>query len=99
RSSDLVEASYKYFWDDYSSKESRFVLAPKFNVELPNQTVYVNLEADYVNTQFANNGIDNLADKYNYFNLSVNPSIKFFDPIYSLVLGSSEVHTSEFHLR
>lgn len=82
-----VEASYKYFWDDYSSKESRFVLAPKFNVELTNQTVHVNLEADYVNTQFANNGIDNLADKYNYFNLSVNPSIKFFDPTYSLELG------------
>ena len=83
-----AEASYKYFWDDYSSKESRFIVAPKFNLEFPNQTVYMNLAADYVNTQFANNGFDNQVDKYNYFNLSVNPSIKFFDPAYSLELGA-----------
>lgn len=83
-----VDISYKNFWDDYSSKESRFIFAPKFNIELPNQTVHVNFEADYLNTQFANNGIDNVQDKYSYLNLSVNPSIKFFDSNYSLELGA-----------
>ncbi|WCM42198.1 TonB-dependent receptor [Flavobacterium sp. CBA20B-1] len=83
-----IDARYKYFWDDYSSKESRFVIAPKFSVELPNNTVYINLEADYVNTQFANNGIDNVVDTYNHLNLSANPSIKFFDADYSLELGA-----------
>ncbi|UUV21322.1 TonB-dependent receptor [Paenimyroides aestuarii] len=83
-----IDARYKYFWDDYSSKESRFVVAPKFSVELPNNTVYINLEADYVNTQFANNGIDNLVDTYSHLNLSANPSIKFFDADYSLELGA-----------
>ncbi|WKW46854.1 TonB-dependent receptor [Myroides sp. JBRI-B21084] len=83
-----VDLKYKYFWDDYDSKESRFVLAPKFSVELPNNTLYLNLEADYVNTQFTNNGIDNVQDKYNYLNLSVNPNIKFFDADYSLELGA-----------
>lgn len=83
-----IDARYKYFWDDYSSKESRFVIAPKFSVELPNNTVYINLEADYVNTQFANNGIDNMVDTYNHLNLSANPSIKFFDADYSLELGA-----------
>ncbi|WLD22836.1 TonB-dependent receptor [Flavobacterium dauae] len=80
--------SYKYFWDDYSSKESRFIFAPKFNIELPEQTVHINFEADYLNTQFAENGIDNKQDKYNYLNLSVNPSIKFFDTDYSVELGA-----------
>src|SRR5690606_18684452 len=83
-----VDVSYKYFWDDYSSKESRFIFAPKFNVELPEQTVHINFEADYLNTQFANNGIDNNQDKYSYLNLSVNPSIKFFDTDYSVELGA-----------
>src|SRR5690606_25936516 len=59
-----IEASYKSFWDDYGSKESRFIVTPQFNLELPSQTVHVNLEADYVNTQFADNGIDNMVDKY-----------------------------------
>lgn len=83
-----ADIMYKYFWDDYDSKESRFVFSPKFNIELPNQTVHVNLDADYLNTQFTNNGIDNKLDKYNYLNLSVNPSIKFFDATYSLELGA-----------
>lgn len=83
-----VDVSYKYFWDDYSSKESRFIFEPKFNVELPEQTVHINFEADYLNTQFANNGIDNNQDKYSYLNLSVNPSIKFFDTDYSVELGA-----------
>ncbi len=83
-----ADVSYKYFWDDYSSKESRFIFAPKFNVELPEQTVHINFEADYLNTQFANNGIDNNQDKYSYLNLSVNPSIKFFDTDYSVELGA-----------
>lgn len=83
-----IDVRYKYFWDDYSSKESRLVVAPKFSVELPNNTVYVNLEADYLNTQFANNGIDNVQDTYNYLNLSVNPSVKFFNADYSLELGA-----------
>lgn len=83
-----ADVSYKYFWDDYSSKESRFIFEPKFNVELPEQTVHINFEADYLNTQFANNGIDNNQDKYSYLNLSVNPSIKFFDTDYSVELGA-----------
>src|SRR5690606_11871116 len=83
-----ADVSYKYFWDEFDSKESRFIFAPKFNIELPNNTVHVNLEADYLNTQFANNGIDNVVDKYNYLNLSVNPSIKFFDANYSVEVGA-----------
>lgn len=83
-----VDFMYKYFWDDYSSKESRFTLAPQFNIELPNQTVNVKLGADYVNTQFANNNVDNSIDKSNYLNLSIAPSIKFFDTNYSVELGA-----------
>lgn len=82
-----VDVLYKYFWDDYASKESRFVVAPKFNIELPNQTVHVNFEADYLNMQFADHNIDNKQRKYSYLNLSVNPSIKFFDADYSVELG------------
>lgn len=83
-----ADAMYKYFWDDYGSKESRFIFGPKFNIELPNQTLNVNLEADYLNTQFTNNAIDNKNDKYSYLNLSVNPSLKFFNEDYSLELGA-----------
>ena len=83
-----VDASYKYFWDDYSSKESRFIIAPKFNLEFPNQTVHVNFEADYLNTQFTNNGFDNINDKYSFLNLTANPSIKFFGTDYSVELGA-----------
>ncbi|MEG1377134.1 MAG: TonB-dependent receptor [Myroides sp.] len=83
-----ADVSYKYFWDEFDSKESRFIFAPKFNIELPNNTVHVNLEADYLNTQFAKNGLDNAVDKYNYLNLSVNPSIKFFDANYSVEVGA-----------
>ena len=82
-----AEVGYKYFWDDFGSKESRFIASPKFNIELPNQTLNVNVGVDYVNTQFSNNQINNVLDKSNYLNLSVAPSIKFFDSNYSLELG------------
>jgi len=83
-----ADASYKYFWDDYGSKESRFRFAPTFNVEMQNRTVNVNLEADYLNTQFTDNNIDITQDKFSYLNLTVNPSIKFFNADYSLELGA-----------
>lgn len=82
-----MDVSYKYFWDAYSSKESRMIFAPKFNVELPNQTVHINFEADYLNTEFAGHQINDQQKKYSYLNLSVNPSIKFFDANYSVELG------------
>lgn len=83
-----VDVSYKYFWDDFDSKESRFIMAPKFNIELPKNTIHVNLEADYLNTRFANDGLNNLQETYNYLNISVNPSIKFFDTDYSVEVGA-----------
>ena len=84
-----MDIIYKYFWDDYSSKESRMVLAPRFNLELPDATkVHVNFEIDYLNTQFAEHNIDNLQKKYSYLNLTLNPSIKFFDTDYSIELGA-----------
>lgn len=84
-----MDIMYKYFWDDYSSKESRMVLAPRFNLELPDATkVHVNFEIDYLNTQFAEHNIDNLQKKYSYLNLTLNPSIKFFDTDYSVELGA-----------
>lgn len=84
-----MDVKYKYFWDDYSSKESRMVLAPRFNLELPDATkVHVNFEIDYLNTQFAEHNIDNLQKKYSYLNLTLNPSIKFFGTDYSVELGA-----------
>src|SRR5690554_7775091 len=89
------------------------VLAPKFNLELPDQTkVHINFEVDYLNTQFAEHTINNLQKKYSYLNLTLNPSIKFFDTDYSVELGAgltymmgkingvrSEEHTSELQSR
>ncbi len=84
-----MDVTYKYFWDDFDSKESRLVLNPKFHINLPNQTkVHVNVEADYLNTSFSNHYLVNQNNKNSNFNLSLNPSIKFFNTDYSLELGA-----------
>lgn len=83
-----LEAEYTYFWDALSSKESRFFFKPKFNLEFPNQTVHVNVLADYVNTQFSNDQINNQSHQYNYLVLAAEPSIKFYKDNYSVELGA-----------
>src|SRR5690606_2044478 len=67
---DKADVLYKHFTDDYSGKESRFVVAPKFNLQLADQSVHLNLAADYVNTKLADNGLKPIADSYSYLNLT-----------------------------
>lgn len=84
-----MDISYKYFWDDFDSKESRFILNPKFQLNLPNSTkVHVDVEADYLNTSFSTYNSSYQYLKSNYFNLSLNPSVRFFDTDYSVELGA-----------
>lgn len=83
-----VETQYKYFWDNFDSKESHFFIRPKFNIELPNTTIHVNLMADYLNTTFGTNNLLNQLDKYSYFNLVAEPSVRFYNDDYSFELGA-----------
>src|SRR5690606_11798703 len=84
---DKADVLYKHFTDDYSGKESRFVVAPKFNLQLADQSVHLNLAADYVNTKLADNGLKPIADSYSYLNLTANPNLKFYDENYSVQIG------------
>jgi len=83
-----IDTKYTYFWDDFASKESRFYFKPKFNLEFPNQTVHVNLIADYLNTQFSNDRINNQSHQYSYLIAAAEPSIKFYKTNYSVELGA-----------
>ena len=83
-----VETQYKYFWDGFDSKESHFFITPKFNIELPNTTIHVNINADYLNTEFGTNNLMNEQNKYSFFNLAAEPSIRFYDDDYSVQLGA-----------
>lgn len=83
-----IDTKYTYFWDDLSSKESRFYFKPKFNLEFPKQTVHINAIVDYVNTQFSDDRVFNQDHQYNYLVLAAEPSIKFFKDNYSVELGA-----------
>lgn len=83
-----IETKYIYFWDQFDSKESRFYFKPKFNLEFPNQTVHVNLIADYVNTQFSDDRINNQDHQFSYLILAGEPSVKFLKDNYSVELGA-----------
>ncbi len=83
-----VDTQFNYFWDGFDSKESRFFITPKFNIELQNTTINVNVSADYVNTEFGTNNLLNNKDKYSFFNLAAEPSIRFYNDDYSVQLGA-----------
>lgn len=85
---ETIDTKYTYFWDAFSSKESRFYFKPKFNIELPKQTVHVNFLADYVNTQFSDDRVGNQNHQYNYLVIAAEPSVKFFKNNYSVELGA-----------
>lgn len=82
-----VDASYKYFWDQFDSKESRFLLTPKFNIELEKTTINVDVKADYLNTEFADRLVSGSKNKYSYLIMAAEPSVRFFDDNFSVQLG------------
>lgn len=82
-----VGLNYKYFWDEYDSKESRFILTPKFNVELDRTTIKLDVKADYLNTEFADRLVNGAKNKYSYFIIAAEPSVEFSDENYSVQLG------------
>lgn len=82
-----VDAQYKYFWDAFDSKENRFFILPKFNVELHQKTIHLNLKLDYLNTTFGTHEWNNVANDYSYFNAIAEPSIRFYGDDYNVQLG------------
>lgn len=82
-----VDAQYKYFWDAFDSKENRIFVTPRFNIELNQKTINVNLKLDYLNTTFGTHGLNNVANSYSYFNAIAEPSIRFYGDDYNIQLG------------
>jgi len=82
-----VDVQYKYFWDKFDAKENRFFIKPKFNIELPNQTINVVLNADYLKTNFGIESANGIKNSYSFLALAAEPSIRFDGDAFNLQLG------------
>ena len=82
-----VDFGYKYFWDDYDSKESHFKINPKFDVEIEDTKINLGIFVDYLNTEFADPIASGKNNKYSYFIAGFEPSVRFVSDDYSVQLG------------
>ena len=78
---------YKYFWDAYETKENHFVLKPKFNFDLEQVNLNVDLNLDYLSTNYADQ--KNAGGKFenNYFVFAAEPNIRISAENYNLQIG------------
>jgi len=79
--------TYKYFWDDFDSKENHFKFNPNFNLDINETNIDLSIKADYLNTSYASSSDLNSRNKYNYLILGIEPSVRFFEEDYSVELG------------
>lgn len=83
-----IDINYNYFWDAYDSKESNFVLSPKFIMDLKDQKLHIDLNFDYVNSQFAKDNFNALSYKNSSFVMQAEPSLNFTKDDYNISLGA-----------
>lgn len=88
------DLNYKYFWDDYDSKESHFLISPKFNIELETTDINVAINADYVHTEFAEQLISGVKNEYSYLIVGAEPSVRFSSDDYNIQLGFGVANVS-----
>lgn len=78
---------FKHFWDAFDSRENHFLINPKFNFLLQESIVDLDVKADYVNTQFADQLNSGVKTESNSFILALEPNIRFYSDDYSVQLG------------
>lgn len=85
------EATVKYnrFWDAYGSQENRFIAKPKFDFEIADTNIKLNLIADYVGGSFEKQYLGTLNADYGYANFGVNPSFNIVRNDWSINLGAT----------
>jgi hypothetical protein len=96
-----LDLNYIGFWDNYDSRENRFIIKPNFTLDIGGITFKANTGVDYVNTTFAKNYLLKLpkkGDKTNTeksnFIFNFNPSFQILKQDLSIELGIDLVYLS-----
>lgn len=79
--------NYKYFWDAYNTKENHFAIAPKFNFDLKNSNINLDLKLDYLSTDFVDKTRVNERNETTYFVAAAEPNIRISAEDYNVQLG------------
>lgn len=78
---------FNHFWDAYESNENHLSIKPKFNFDLEQTKLNIDLNIDYLGTDFVDQTNIGGKKESNYFIFAAEPSIKFSDENYDVQLG------------
>lgn len=87
--------NYNRFWDDYGSQENRFIAKPKFDFEIADTNIKLNLLADYVSGSFDREYLGTLDGKYGYVNFGAHPSFNIVRNDWSINLGAAAYYSMD----
>ena len=87
--------NYNRFWDAYGSQENRFIAKPKFDFEIANTSIKLNLIADYVSGSFDRSYLGTVNAKYGYANFGVHPSFNIVRNDWSINLGAAGYYSMD----
>ncbi|HET8837439.1 MAG TPA: TonB-dependent receptor [Flavobacteriaceae bacterium] len=92
---DAAELTYRYFGDAYGSMENHLRIAPKLGVPVGDQTISLNLFADYVGGSFEQSFGSEAGIKYGNLNLGAHPSLLVNGDNFSVDLGAEVVYAMD----
>ena len=81
------------FFDGYNSAENRVVVQPKFEMDILEEKVKINLSFDYLNGAFRNNSQPINPSEYGFTNIAIQPNFSLLKEDLSLNLGLSLVYS------
>ncbi len=87
--------NFNRFWDAYGSQENRFIAKPKFEFEIAQTSIKLNLIADYVGGSFDKQYLGTLDSNYGYANFGVHPSFNIVRNDWSINLGAAGYYSMD----
>ncbi|HET8810487.1 MAG TPA: TonB-dependent receptor [Flavobacteriaceae bacterium] len=92
---DRAELTYRRFGDAYGSGENHVRFAPEFGVPIGEQTISLDIFADYVSGNFDQHYFSNEELKYSNFNFGAHPSLMIHAGKLSVDLGAEVVYAMD----